>query len=69
MTPAEHYAEAERLMREANYRDGADLARFKLAEAQVHATLATIHPDVLWPLRGSGITDPSVTDRPADGGT
>ena len=54
MTPAEHYAEAERLLADAAklagrgrdvmgpFRDVSDA----VAAAQVHATLAAIHPDV-----------------------
>lgn len=51
MTPAEHYAEAERYLglaqpldQESEEQDAA------LSFAMVHATLATIDPDVLWPL-------------------
>lgn len=43
MTPAEHYAEAERLLERAAdaLRDG-NTAHHTLAAAQVHATLATV---------------------------
>lgn len=66
MTPADHYAEADRLLAEAHhavrrsldqreesidaalYADEAErLTRF----AQVHATLATVDPNRVWPLR------------------
>lgn len=73
MTPAEHYAEAERILAEVNehaekmdtqlmaivdpespstmeaVRIAAKMTELGLAEAQVHATLATIDKNVLWP--------------------
>lgn len=39
MTPAEHYAEAERLVADDEYGDPP--TQTELAQAQVHATLAT----------------------------
>ncbi len=50
MTPAEHYAEAEGLLVAIDdlQEDVAlRVAPLLLAEAQVHATLAAVHPDVL----------------------
>lgn len=57
MTPAEHYAEAERLIGyAANLPAGADHGEV-LAAAQVHATLATIDPDVLWPQQSVSVDE------------
>jgi hypothetical protein len=47
MTPAEHYAEAEKFLRLAEQTETGDpLERYQLAAAQVHATLATVLPRV-----------------------
>lgn len=56
MTPAEHYAEAEIWIDKLDNLDASDPAslgayRTFLQRAQVHATLATVNPNVLWPLR------------------
>lgn len=59
MTPAEHYAEAERLIGwTANAPAGSDRALI-VAEAQVHATLATVDPDAVkvWRKVVPGSTD------------
>lgn len=50
MTPADHYAEADRLLADAKVRlaDGLG-ANSLLAVAQVHATLATVDPNRVWP--------------------
>lgn len=53
LSPAEHYAEAERLAKLALGDFPANpIAAEVVALAQVHATLATTDADVLWPLRG-----------------
>lgn len=71
MTPAEHYAEAERLLAEAdklpdqNSPAAARAYELLTATAQVHATLATINPDVLWPMRTSDGMEIRPTPDPA----
>lgn len=57
MTPAEHYREAERMMRAADQM--ADLHPSKpvvLAIAQVHATLATVRPSLRFPVPTSELS-------------
>jgi hypothetical protein len=50
VTPAEHHAEAERLLERAYDLDLTSSVRgLVMAAAQVHATLATVHPPVLPP--------------------
>lgn len=67
-TPAEHYVQAERLLAEADTlpdHDSPAAARaYELltATAQVHATLATVNLDVLWPRRSLD----STADRTED---
>jgi hypothetical protein len=67
VTPAEHYTEAERWLRtadnlvlntEAGPKSEAANASFDafVSRAQVHATLATVDPDALWPLREASET-------------
>lgn len=56
MTPAEHYAEAESLAAEAkNHLRQTNVnwirANSLVALAGVHARLANVDPDVLWPLK------------------
>lgn len=41
----DHFAEAEEYLRIAHQLENADLARIHVAEAQVHATLATVQRD------------------------
>lgn len=50
MTPAEHYVEAQRLLREADLVAPEDPphARTMVAAAQVHATLATVAQDTAY---------------------
>lgn len=53
MTPAEHYAMAEKLLAGHSGPEGDALwggtPPADVILAQVHATLATVDPDVLWP--------------------
>ena len=43
MTPDEHYREAEKLLRSLHPADSEQYRANTIAEAQVHATLATIY--------------------------
>lgn len=83
MTPAEHYAEADRLLAEAHHavrrsldpREGttnaalyADEAERLTRFAQVHATLATVDPNRVWPLCQHPPQPKGSTDHAAEGG-
>lgn len=64
-TPADHYADAERLLRTAigNF-PGAPILTDLVAAAQVHATLATVHPALLPRSVPEGCTCPRVASQP-----
>lgn len=51
MTPAEHYAEAERWIEKAGHATVQQEQTYAIARAQVHATLATVNPNLLHPVR------------------
>lgn len=53
MTPADHYAEAERILLTLDDHLIEVQAQI-VAEAQVHATLATVDPNRVWPLKETG---------------
>jgi hypothetical protein len=58
VTPAAHYRAAEQYLARAGLEKfGSDEARYYLAAAQVHATLATVSHDVQQRAAGIGVTD------------